>query len=363
MTTVRREDLLKAVQLVRPALSTQTFIPALSHMRLSDGVAEAYNDVTAISVELPEELGDDLDFCVPGDLIIKVLNSFTTGEVVLKRKGKTQAISVTAGRSNLTVPTLPSSDFPLKWPTGKAEAEITLNASVLKGLERCLLSVGQDAAHPAQMGVTLATDEDGCAVLYSTDNFTVSRSTTSEKIKLPANAPIILPTFFCEQLLALAKSFPDEKATLLLFDGAVMAELGSRASVLTKLVADVDPLDFQTILDKHVGTTSVRKNHSELPKGLEAALNRALLVLGATQDKFTEMSIVKEELLMSSSSDLGVCEDALEVDADDCNKFIVDPSMVLRAVKHCTHMTAKKNALVMSNSDASFVHMISHCSA
>lgn len=363
MTTINREQLLKSVQLVRPALSTQTFIPALSHIRICEGVAEAYNDVTAISVALPTGVADDLDFCVPGDHIIKVLNSFGSNEVLIKRKSKEQSITVTSGRSNLKVPTLPSSDFPLKWPTGKPSGTIALDVHILKALERCLISVGADSTHPAQMGVTLCADEDGCAVLYSTDNFTVSRATTDTPVKLPGGAPVILPTFFCEQLLSLSKSFPDEEAELLLYDGAVMAEVGKQASVLTKLVADLDPLDFQSILDKHVGTASIKKSHSAAPPDLEKALNRALLVLASSADKFTEFTCRDGILELYSTSDLGVCEDALEVDMKDCEKFIVDPAMVLRALKHCAFLTAKRGALVLSNNDGSFLHMISHCSA
>lgn len=361
MTTINREALLKALQLVRPAISNQTFIPALSHIRFREGWAEAFNDVTCICVNLPKNSGE-LDLCAPGDLLIKALNSFGTEDVLFKF-GKDSSLTLVSGKSSIKVPTLPGKDFPLKWPKDDG-VRIKLDAGMLKGIEHCLLSVGSDTNHPSQMGVTLDTNDGGQPVLYSTDNFCISRyvCADSSTVKLPGGAPVILPTFFCQQLLELTKSFPDDNVFLFLRDGSIDAGVGDNAIILTKVLNDVSPLDFESMLRKYAGSPSdLKKQHTKVPNGMDAALVRALLVLGNTHDKFTTIQCKDEQLVMHSTSDMGANEESLGIDADDTDSFIVDPSMVQRCLKYCTHTILKKNALIMTNADATFTHMISHC--
>lgn len=362
-SSISREALLKVAQLVRPAVSNQAFIPALTHIQLADGYATAYNDVTAISVSLGSMVtGDELDYCLPGDLLIKVLSGFTTSEVTFKTGGKEKAVTVSSGRSNIKLHPLAASEFPLDWPA-KSAPHIVIDDNLLRGIERCLISVGNDPTHPAQMGVTIEVGPKGNAVLYATDNFTISRFSSTTSVKLPADSPIILPTFFCEQLLVLAKSFPDDQIHLLLHDSAFVAEIGEKATLFTKIMVDASPLQFEKMLRNYFDPAKITNTATPVPSGLDAALARALLILSNSKDKFTKISCKGEVLQLSSSSDLGEADDDLAIDADDAKEFVVDPTMIARVLKLCDHMTMLDNALVLSSADGAFVNLVSHCSA
>lgn len=352
-----RDALLKLATLVRPALSTQSFIPALTHIQFDGRWATTYNDVTAISVASDA----DIDACVPGELLIKALSGMNSDTVLVQRDEKGDHIRISAGRSKLKLPALPTSVFPLRMPTDKG-AVVELDREIIDGIRRCLFSVGADPTHPSQMGVTLEV-ENGYAVLYSTDNFSISRCQTKSKVRLPADAPIIMPTLFCDQLLALSKAFPDEDVDLLLHSGAIVAVFGKKAKLMSKLVVDLEPLDFSQILSKHLQVDDVKKKLSKLPVAFDSAWNRALLVLAGEADKAT-MVAGGGRLLLTSKSALGEAEDELEIDGPLPKKdFYVDPTLVVRAAKMCGSIAFYERVMVLASDDATFVHLIAHCSA
>lgn len=365
MTTAKRDALLSSMTLVRPALATQSFIPAWTHILLADGFATTYNDTMSIQVRAPLDGLESV--CVPGEMFIRALGSFNAETVLLQEHGDAQALLLTSGRSKLKVPVLPAADFKLPNLKG-TPAEVALTDDILVGIKQCLFSVGADPTHPAQMGVTLGVLGDGsrgAAVLYSTDNTAISRYCTTSKIELPGGAPIILPTHFCEQLLVLAKAFPEDDLDLLVYPGAVKVQVGKKASLLTKMMVDLEPLDFESIISKYLDVAEVKKHLSVLPPAFDAAFNRALLVLASETDKATKITPERDgSVSLFSKTALGEAEDDFTLDKKaDGKPFHVDPSLVLRAAKTCGSVAFYPRVLVLASDDAKFIHLIAHCAA
>lgn len=357
--TMVRLDLLKALLLVRPALSKQNYIPALQHVHFGKGYATAYNDISAISVRLES----DLDRCLPGELLIRALQSFSAESVMVQQKDAEAVLS--SGRSKLKLPTLDGKAFPLEWPAEGDTSEFKVSAAIIRGIERCLMSVGNDPTHPEQMGVTLDA-VDGYARLFSTDNFTISSYETDTKLKLPADAPVILPTFFCEQLVALAAAYKDEKVMLLVTPGALVAEFGDSAKLLTKTLVEREPADFPAMMKKHLKLDNLKKELVAIPPAFDAALSRALLVLEQEADKITTVTLNKDSFSLSSASSMGNADDKLPFDGDidfgAPEEIHFDPALVARASKACGLMGFLSKALVLADSEAQFVHLVAYCS-
>lgn len=354
---IKREALLKVANQVRPALATQDYIKALTHIRFDGEWATSFNDVTGIAVACDV----DLDMCVPGDFLIKTLNSFSSENVAINQ-GKDGSIVLSSGKSKLKVPTLPSKDFPFQLPSLSKGHPIACTQSLWKGIERCLQAVGNDPTHPAQMGVTLDISE-GCAVLYSTDNFTLSQAITKDEIELPGDAPVILPTFFCQQLVALAKAFPDDAVTLVLLPGGVVAKFGKKAKLFTKTVLDLVPLEFERVISKYYKAGTLKKKLAAVPDAMDAALARHLLVLGNVVDKVTTIEVDEEDMLLTSSSDMGEADDKVPNPFDGklpVDKIKLDPTLVVRGLRLATHMAVLDNALALANEEATFVHLVAY---
>ncbi len=359
-TTINRESLLKIAGLVRPALATQNYIPALTHIKFDGNYATAYNDVSAISVRAQV----DINRCLPGELLIRSLGSFGAESVMLQENAKDSTILLSSGRSKLKIPTLEPKAFPFDLDDDGGD-EIGLDHAILKGVERCLLSVGNDPTHPAQMGVTLDIDDRGCAVLYSTDNFSISRYQTKTKIKLPGDVPVIMPTFFCEQLITLAKAFNEEEMMLVLLNGALLVEYGKAAKLFSKTLVDLSPLDYPRIVAKNCKLDDLKKQLTAIPDSFDAALSRALLVLAGEVDKATKVTITDGSLKLNSTSPMGDSDDSMkfESDADESigEPFYFDPALIARASKVCGLIGFMPKVVVLADPDIQFVHLVAHC--
>lgn len=359
--TTNREALVKVAGLVRPALATQAYIPALTHIRFDGDYATAYNDISAISVRAKV----DVEACLPGELLIRALGSFGAESITFQESSKDQALVLSSGRSKLKLPTLPLTAFPYEEPDTKKADEISLDHSILKGIERCLLSVGNDPTHPAQMGVTLDCDEKGNAVLFSTDNFTVSRYQTKSKIQLPGDSPVILPTFFCQQLVLLSKAFDEEEITLILVPGALLVEFGKSAKLFNKTLVDLEPLNFPKIFEKHCNLKSLKERSFKIPDAWDAAFNRALLVLSGETDKATRVTVSEDTIKLHSTSSMGDADDSMSHDGEHAEApseaFYLDPSLIIRASKVCGLMAWNEKALSLSDTEHQFTHLVAYC--
>jgi len=361
--TTNREALLKAVALVRPALSPQDFIPAYQHIAFDGEYALAHNDISAIEVRCPFPE----PCCVPGELLIKALGSFSADGVLIQRMGDEQSILVSSGRSKLKLPTLHRKQFPFDMPSEECREFIYLESGIMQALKKCLVSAGTNPNHPSTMGVTLDMDDRGNAVLYSTDNFTISMHGTQTQIKLPGDSPVILPTFFCHQLLALMKAFPhlENEVTLFLYPGALLAAFGDQggeALLFTKTIADVEPLDFDKMLKRHVNIKDLGKL-SKIPDAFDAAFGRQLLVLGNEGDKMTRVTYDDGIAKLHSVSATGESNESFTFKGPENSiEFYVDPTYVVRGSKLCDRMAFGNKVLILA-SGTSFVHLIAHVSA
>lgn len=352
-----REELLRAANIVKPAIAAQAYVPALTHLRLDDRGITASNDISSLFVNVEH----DMDCCVPGDLFIKALLGFQTKEVKITPSEKDHAVTMTSGRSKLKLNTLGHADFPFTWPSYKNTDVVPFNDEMLRGLRLCLISVGTNPNHPAQMGVTL-DQEDGIAVFYSTDVFTISRFETSTKVSLPADEPVIMPTFFCEQVLALAKAFPDDELTMHLLDGALLFVVGDEKAMLhTRQLVDTQPLAFPDVIKRHLGSVDdLEKKAADIPDGWEDVLQRSLLVLSSALDKVITVTPQDGELLLESRSDYGHQDDYLKWKDKLPGSVYLNPQLVLRGSANCTRLMFGKTLLAMCNKDASLVHLVAY---
>lgn len=356
MTTVKRDALQRVLALARPALANQPYIPALTHFCFADGGVTAYNDIAAIYVQMPH----DLSLCLPGDLLLRTLATLPAGGELLLRAAKDSAVQLTSGRTNLKVPMLPRLDFPLDWARdlGPAEATIELDNEMLVGIKRCLLAVGSNPHFPEQMGVTLDS-VGGKATLFSTDDSTISQYTTSSALKLPADAPAFLPTFFCEQAVALADAFPDDAVDLSLHAGAlVLTVVGNKARLMQKVDMKITTPDFSAQVVKHTRGSPAA---ADIPVGWEAALQRALLVQGASTTKATKVEAGDGGVVLTSMSQMGQADDFLGwAGKAPPDAVWLDPGLVVRGSKFTNRMAFGGQALLLRSADGKFTHLIAY---
>lgn len=358
--TTDRAALARACALVRPALASRGYVPSQTHIKFDGKWATAYNDVMAISV--PCDL--DLKRLVPGDLLIQGVASFGGKEVLFSSEAT--ALVVKSGRAKVTLPTLDPEAWTHSWPADEG-APVDLDADIVRGVDQCLVSVGNDSTQPAQMGVTLDADEGGRAVLFSTDNKSVSRRQCKAKAKLPGDVPVIMPKAFCEQLVSLSKAHPGCEAQMLLRSGSIEVRWWDekdreQCRLFTRVPVDVSPMDFGRVLRKHCGDLSALKKRLALvPEGLDSAVGRALLVLQGEVRKKASVEVDGGTLRIKASSDLGNADDSMKAELEDVARVSMDAELVARGLKLASRIGITESVTILTGGeDCEFVHMVAH---
>lgn len=358
-TTIDRAALQRAANLVKPAIAPKAYIPANTHIKFTRGWALAFNDVTAISVRCDVP---DLECLVPGALLVSGLASFGGKEILVQRDEG--ALTMKSGRSKVKLPIMPLEAHPFEWPK-EVDSTITLEDDMLDAIKRCLVSVNNDDSHPAQRGVTL-DPEAGKAVFFSTDNKTVSRAACKSKVKLPGDVPIILPKFFCEILVELAKQFDECAAHMAIGNGWLEVQMLRKgeleARLFTRMPVDVSPMDFPKIVQRHCGDVStLKKRMTVVPDELDGALDRALLVLGGEVRKKATLKIDDGTLKLRASSDLGDSDDSMKIDADDIGPVTVEADLLGRGLKLSSRISFTDTVTILSaGEDCEFLHIVAH---
>jgi DNA polymerase III sliding clamp (beta) subunit (PCNA family) len=357
-TAIDRKTLLKKLNTVKPAVSAQSYIPILKHLKFDGKTVTAYNDIVAISV-----LCDSQGFegCVSADLLLKTLSSMSAEEVVLQNSA--ESLLVSAGRSKIKLPVMPSEDFPFvpaAWRnSNKILGSFGVSKDMLTGIKLCLLGAGTDTQHPAQMGVTLdPLFSLECAALYSTDSVTLSRFTFGTDMEIPGDAPVIMPTFFCEQLLSMARVCEDVKIET--YTGALLAVFSDGSMLFTKTLVDLKPMAFAEVFKKYVETDEVTT--LTIPEAFEQSFERAVLVQSAEPQFSTSVSVVSKKMTLKSTSKSGEAEDVMSLSASDC-AFYINPASVKRMLAVTSKIAMLPKVVLLTDDKQEFMHLVAHCSA
>lgn len=349
-TRIPRADLVAALSVVRPAVGRGLFVPVLSHYCLAGDRVIGYDDEIAISVEAPV----GVECAVPADLLNKLVGSMSAEDVVLVHTGA--ELRVSSGRSNVKIPALPKESFVYKGVDAgwRLLFELPITSEFLEGLQMCLVSVGSDPTHAAQMGITWEGD-----TFYSTDNVTMSRFVIKDLLEVPST-PIILPTAFCRELLALVGKADLKKHSplLRLYDHAVVVHVGTWADLFSKIDTNEAPLDFAEVFSKHLGGPAGKP--CSIPTQWEAAFSRAAAVVDQKRPVAC-VDVDDDVLSILTSSTVGEVRDALGVrGARNAEQFYVDPQHVLRVSKQVKTFDCRPSALVLYSGN--YTHLIAHCS-
>lgn len=346
---LKRADLLAALTLAKPAVGRALFVPVLSHYCLTGDGLYAYDDSIAITINTPT----GVECAVPADLLLRLLSSMVAEDVSLSFEGGAGGLRVSCGKTKVKLPALSRDAFIFSPPTGaKAHAWCKVTPDLLRGLSQVLVSVGVDQTHPAQMGVTMQA-----GVLYSTDNVTMSRYRLKDPGNMPEE-PVILPTAFCNELLALSAKAPEgpPDALLSVYDHHVEVVWGSWARLFGKVVTNEVPLDFEAAFSRMMPGKARRIS---IPTSWAAMFTRAAAVTDPTAPR-TRVDVEDGVLTVETSSKVGEVRDVATLhNAPDWPAFYVDPLHVLRACKSTDTFGCYQDALVLESEE--FTHLISHC--
>lgn len=341
---MKTADLMFALNAAKTSLVGVDFIPILSHFCFTGDTVYAYDDVSAVIVSF--ETG--IKGAVKGDTLLGILG--TCGEEVeLSQKGLTLTVKTDTG--NIDLPMLSEKDFLFKFPEDESDWETPLDDTLKEALSLCSVTVGRDPRRPEFIGITFMHDTSSGAVLYSTDNISLSRYTVGKPKNISVR--VVLPKPAVQQALDLAKL---TKETPLLGMSATTAIFSFNTTppifVIARLM-EYKGTDFESIIDQHTSGY----HGFEVPVDLERIIDRACVVLNKSAEKNTTLVVDGNMLSINTETALGKAGSNLEISAKVPKAQVVVNAEILRRVLSLTKEMSITDRSICLRSDP-FVHVI-----
>lgn len=357
---VKRALFVNALETVRPALASEgnSFVPVLSHVAVQHGWMTAWNDIHSIQVESPIE--GDFEALFPGGLVLSFLNLLSSDTVKLVKEPSGSEMRIQGGKSRVTIPLMDLSEQRFQFPDlSQASAELVITGEILSGMEKCLISVGDNPVQASEMGVYF-TVEDGAGVMYSTDEVSMSRYfVESLRGDFEEGIGILLSKESVSLLLRMNSRMRSSNIDLHVVSKAGVFYFDDGAVLTTKLVVDPEVLPFGQIFKKHVGDTSSIKP-ATIPDDLERAIQRSQLVLRSSQDRRMRMEVEGDTIHFHTSSPSGEVSDTVKFSSDVGDAVLyIDPSLISKALAVCRTMKVIGDVIYFEDWEGRFQHMVS----
>lgn len=342
---MNRIDLLKKLELVSPALSDNTLIPALTHLWFTGENVMAYNDQIAISTPLVT----DFQGAVPGNVLLSLLKASKAKEVTLTLENDNLLVKAASSKWRLAVLPPEAFIFDIPKPT-KATLLQGKYKEFLASISACLRSVSAGGTIPDVLGVTLIPHPEGekGLFLFATDDNTISCSRLTEKCSLKER--VILPEAFCKQLVSLGKA--DKPHLEVNTEYALLTT--AEATLFGRLLESPSPLDFVSIVGKHT-PNGFKKEMIAVPTMLEGILTRAIIINDTnSNDRQPTLITVKERGVMRfhTKSDRGEAHDAVKIEQQQKEVSVrAEAKLIKEGFGFFDKWAVTKSAILMTKDD------------
>jgi DNA polymerase III sliding clamp (beta) subunit (PCNA family) len=344
MQKYHREDLLKALETVSPALSNTPISPIFTCLGFTGKKVFAYDHVIAINTDLETEF----EGAVEGEVLIGLLKNWQDTYVELNAEN--DVLVVKAGRSEVKLSIRKLEAYDYKFPDPKRDTTWVDDQAFFIAVECCMRSVGTDPSIPDQTGVTLISNGKSLDV-YSTDHATISwvNLKLNRSIKIKGDR-VILPAVFCKEMLKLKSDSP-------------VLELGENEAVYTdgtnivhsKYVQTTKPMDFNGIKDFHLKGTN-EEDLVPFPDDLDRALDNAIIITQKVVHKSMAVSIKKPGRLHLHSATKDQTELSEWVDISKDHRPLngsvnIEPVLIKKGSNFFNKWLITESAVVMRKGD------------
>lgn len=346
---MEREELLNKLNLAKPCLSTQDIVPILSHFCFTEDEIIAFNGTQGITIEYENDLGCAL----PGELLIKLLGSYSSDKIAIKKKKG--EVAVKAGKSNAKLASLSEDDYIFEQPDMDEAVSFSLTDDFLTGLRRTLISVSKNSLQRSQYGITFASDKSG-AFMYSTDNFRISKYSMGKPVLKKEKIKVLLPEVFCQLLLDITKEYAGADCEIIIGEDFVCAAFEEEGVYLySKLLLDVDFLDFDAIIENYYSEGD--DTFQEVPEALITSIERTALLTAKEAEQVVQLATEDEVLTVAANSSYGEIREDITFD-EELGKysFSMNSTLLLGAIKGVDEMALADNIFIGQSEN--FLHLL-----
>lgn len=272
--------LLEVLAVVAPALAKDEAVPLMDHFCFSGNEVLATNDVISIRARLPEPVGD---FTAQGAMLMKLLKTHPEGEVKFKTVDEGM-LKFSVGRSSYELAASAAGNYPFVFPEvedleGHRCSINPKDTNLVEAFDFCSMAAPKERAVREEIsGMYLKSDGAGCS-LYATNVSTLAALMVNLPPVNESGALWVFPNEFCTLLPKMLRNESLEESEMVLGDEMTVIRLASGTSIYTKMIRLENPLDFEVMIENHVGDAAI-VDRFDTPVNFDATVKRGSIISG-----------------------------------------------------------------------------------
>jgi len=340
------DNLLFSLNLVKPALDTNDYIPIFSHFCFDGKTVTTYNDKTAISVPCRAPIVGAIHF----DKLLRWLDVPKTSK--LKINQDKDRVDISCGRSSISLAYLDDSEFLFEIPDITDATSFLFTEEHILGIKKCMMSISSDEVQTKMQGVTFQSPNK----FYATDGETISRYISRDMVDLKFDIELLLPTAFCKNLIHIFDKLEAKDVEIYLTDEFIVADFGNDYILFNRLI-DVDkPIDFESIIKRELNSKS-RDVFVDIVADLKTAIENTVVI----NPDVAIAEVIKQRLTITGDDNGLYKSKDLEIPIERRKdiKVTFSPTLLSRGFSACDQICFTENSIMLANADDGFLHLIS----
>lgn len=329
---MNRSDLVRTLELVKPALAVTNMIPIFQCFTFAGGFVSAYNDTIAIlgPADTKESFG------IHGNTLLGLLSNSNAENVILSLEHDTAILKL--GKTVSKLPFQPKENFLFEEPKDDWEFKLQVTESFVEALKLCLETVSSDTTQAALLGITLEND-----LMYSCNGDCLTRI----KLKNKAKSRVLMPTAFCEAVVRLWSSLTMTGGFLRFNTEWVYADFGAWV-VYGRILEISEPIDFVKLIKSTVNNNI--PPCYPFPDGFSEALSRAR-VLADPESQKTIVTITKNKMTLLTETHMGEIKDDFKLEGHPDVVANINASHLQNALGSCIGMAVLEKCIILEAPD------------
>ena len=350
--TIERSNLIRSLARMTRVVERRNTIPILSNVLLAADAEGLRMKATDLDLEVTERVRastqSEGSITVPAHLLHDIVRKLPDGSEVALRTGENDGVTVSAGRSNFRLQTLPEADFP-DLTAGDFTHSFAMPAAELAGMiERTAFAISTEETRYYLNGIYMHV-LDGMLRAVATDGHRLARAEVEAPEGTEGMPGIIVPRKTVgevQKLLGSAEKGEDgEQATVRveLSDAKIRFTLGD--TVLTSKLIDGTFPDYQRVIP-----TANDKALTLDRNGFASAVDRVATV-SSERGRAVKLAIRDGQMTLTvNNPDSGSAEEELAVGYDD---EAIEIGFNARYLLDITQQIAGEEAVFMLNDSGS----------
>lgn len=329
---VNREEFIKLLTRLKPALSSGGSIVELRHVWFDGDAALAFDGGFGLRIDYESPLNCG----VPGAALIGLLGTSPLKEASLDAQAN--SVQVKLGKSTSKLASLEGDRKIWPFPAKLPKAHLKLGEEFIEGLRKTLFIKARPALRVEHHGVMLQRNKQDLE-LYATDTATMARVVIPGAAKEADFERTLLPYAFAEQLVAQAP----EGVKLYALEDCLVAE-AEGISFYSNLLDISSADDMGAVVTKH---TAKHPKAVPLPPGFSGALARAEVLAGA-EEPIVEVRVEGTKLKLFGDYALGTLNEELPLEGKLPEAKLRLPAKQLRqALVHAEGFSLTKDVFLL----------------